>query len=205
MHFSDGIVSNVVSSFQKVSDALIKTYNIDHALLFHQYAIDIDFNLIPTDNLPTIDQIIVDLDMQGYSFDVQDLLIFDIIQRAMGEHGINIDIHDITEHFSIDVFEAYCFSIYLGMKNASSIHTDVVINKMMSIDIIRPILFAKLFIKNEKRFIDAMKHAKSYKLFAFISKSFKMKMNIDRALFGTILKKFNEHKMSFEYTQMFMY
>ena len=202
--FMESIVSNVVSRFQKVSDALIKTYNIDLTFLFHHYPLDIDFDLIHTDSLPLIDQIIVDLDMQGYSFDVQDLLIFNIIQRAIYEHGINIDIHEIAEHFSIDVFEAYCFAIYLGMKNASNIHSDAVINKMMTIDNIRPLLFAKLFVKNEKRFIDAMKYAKSYELFAFMSKSFKMKMNIDRALFETILKKFNTHVMSFEYTQMFM-
>lgn len=201
---SNGILTNVMQKFKIISDALASIYTVDELLFSHSIG-DIDINLIPTDRFPAIEQILVDLDVQNYSFSIQDLMLFDVIQRALLEHGLNFSDYAISENISIDAYEAFCVSVYLAKSTQNGvIHEQFIIDKLMSVDNIRPLVLAKMFVKDEKRFIDAMFYANSYGLFNFVQKSFKMKINVDRALFGTISKKFNDYAHSFMYNKMFM-
>ena len=150
-------------------------------------------------------ELLVELDLYNKNISIEDLIEFNVINMAMlGEIKAQIDIpiETVAEEFEMKTLFAYAFAInvlesqvkrpcHLREVDKNMIKAKLFAN-LRKINIIRPTLFAKLFVLDANSFIDAMKFTCSSNLMIFMHNAFKQNLSVDKTLFGIVLKKFLE-------------
>ena len=176
--------------YVEVLSALFKTYgqNIGNHTIIH---LDVQ-HVIEGKH---IHEILVDLDLEGYSFSIEDIIIFNFFYYAKIGYEIPIDFDDVMRNFTFKCFLACCESLrsHPGYVVSSQPLLKNLIKKLEKIDKKNPFLFADLYEAHQEEFYSAVYFTLPFNDFSYhIAKWFNEKQNIWPDKFTSICARFNK-------------
>lgn len=115
-------------------------------------------------------ELLVNLDLNGESVTMTDLIVFNVINRSIGGVAVPFDYSALAENFTMDVFDAYCVGFLLS--EYAPMMSFELLADFKKIYSRRKTVFAKLFTEEPDRFMSALNYANQPKVMAFIELTF---------------------------------
>lgn len=115
-------------------------------------------------------ELLVNLDLNGESIAMTDLIVFSVINRSIGGVAVPLDYNMLAENFTMSVFDAYCVGFLLS-ERAFEMSFELLAD-FKKIYSRRKTVFAKLFTEDPDWFMSALYYAKQPKVMAFIESTF---------------------------------
>lgn len=115
-------------------------------------------------------ELLVNLDLNGESATMTDVIVFNVINRSIGGVAVPLDYNTLAENFTMDVFDAYCVGFLLS-ERAFEMSFELLAD-FKKIHRRRKTVFVKLFTEDPKRFMSALYYANSRRVVAFIESTF---------------------------------